>query len=480
MSLRGAMKEAYAPDPVGKPASFIGGTGKKCPCGCRRDSSRLWRCQRRADERLGDRPLGDMKTPDGQDFGEKTAQQPVRTASSAMLSAIKGLGVALWAASMVVLRAIGKFIITTWRLAAALDSALWRGFKLLMRRLGAGLSYSGGLIAAAFHALLLWLPTRWGRAYSGACGIVLIVLSLWIADEIRNAADFAVTDRDTILRPPVDEDDPILARIDGRYVHLSEIEASARASGVLRDGENLSPETAYRRELVEAYVEQRLLASAALSDGLHRNPQVSRRYNAARDRVLASAFMEEIIGAQVTNDRIERLYASQADVARLGEEVRARHIVVETQEEAAEIAALLDGGADFSALARERSIDRVTAPLGGEIGWFTRPMLARELSNAAFATETNQRSAPVETEFGWHILEVLGRRTGAAVSLDQVRDEIEEFLRMKTIADTLRELEDDAQVVYFRPQSEIDETESVDTIMDNDPLTADPGEETLR
>ncbi len=363
-------------------------------------------------------------------------------------------GVALRAGarwSMAALRAFGKVILTVWRMAAALDSALWRAVKLIVRNSLDGVIYAAGILAVAFRGLLLWLPTRWGRAYSAISGVVLVIASLWIVDELRAGPELDASSAAT-LRPPVDESDPILARIEGRYVHLSEIESAARAGGFLRPGERLTPETAFARELVEAYVEQRLLAQAARDEGLHRTPAIARRINAARDRVLAASYMESRIDSAVTPQSVEQLYKAQAGVTALGDEVRARHIVVATGEEAEEIVTLLTGGADFGALARKRSIDRATAPYGGEIGWFTRAMMAPAFANAAFSAEVGKIAPPFQTEFGWHVLEVTDRRSTSAVPFTEVKNSIESFLRMRTIDATLRGLEDERQVIYFRPE----------------------------
>ena len=381
-----------------------------------------------------------METPDGKRFDAKTWLRPLAAAARLAGGAL-----------MIALRAFGKFAMTTWRLAAALDSALWRAVKLLTRRALEGLAYAAALAAAAFRGLLLWLPTRTGRAYSALMGAFLIVVGLWMVDLFRAGPSQEAAGA-ALLRPPVDEQDPILARIEGRYVHLSEIEAAARAGGFLRPDEVLTPKTAFERGLVESYVEQRLLARAALDDGLQRSPGVARRVNAARDRVLAAAYMDAQVESAVTSETVERLYASQADVTRLGDEVRARHIVVADGAAAEEIAALGKSGADFAELARTRSIDRATAPLGGEVGWFTQGMMTPTFARAAFATKPGEVAPPFETEFGWHVLEVLDRRTTSAVPFSSVRDSIENFLRMRTIETALRTLEEKSQVVYFRPE----------------------------
>ena len=80
--------------------------------------------------------------------------------------------------------------------------------------------------------------------------------------------------------------------------------------------------------------------------------------------------------------------------------------------------------------------------------------MARNFANVAFRTPVGEVSAPFETEFGWHIVEVTGRRATSAKPLTEVESEIEEFLRNQIIARLLSELEAENQVVYYRPETE--------------------------
>lgn len=415
-----------------------------------------------------------METPDGKVFKKGRDEKRVNTPSPAPHSRAHHLAQrsaravarlvraalrVFWGALVLAARGLAKLWLTTWRLASALDSALWRALKLLAARLWDGAMHGAALAGQVIHSLVLWLPTRTGRAYSAVSGIGLVIAGLWIADELRagmkaeDAATFAT-------RPPVDLQDPILARIGGRYIHLSEIIASARASGIIGETETLTPDSAFARGLVDLYVEQRLLARAAQDDGLHRTPLVLRRINAARDRILAATLIQSRLAETVTPETVERFYLSQRQITRLGDEVRARHILVASEAEAQEILHALRDGADFSALARARSLDRATAPLGGEIGWFSRAMMERRFADAAFSAEPGSIATPFETEFGWNILEIVDRRSTGAKPFDAVSEDIEEFLRLRLISDTLESLSDDNRVVYYRPERSGRETDA--------------------
>ncbi len=348
---------------------------------------------------------------------------------------------------------VARAVSTIWRLAGALDSALWRGAKLgaaaTVRAIGSSLKVASGAVADVFA----WLPSRGGRAYAAFSGVILVVAALWIVDEIRGAASQS-SGFEAIFRPPDNAADPIVARLDGRFVHLSEVEAAAKTSGQLLEDEALSVEAAFARELVDAYVEQRLLAKAALEEGVQRDEKVAARLGAARDRILAASYMQAQIDAAVTPERVRRLFDMHAEMTRLGDEVRARHILVATESDARPIIAALAAGGDFGAYARARSLDRATAPLGGEIGWFTRDMMTPTLGEAAFTTPVGAIAEPFQSDFGWHILEVLDRRPTRGVAFASVQDNIKRFLTLRAIDDTLESLKENGEVLYFPPESQ--------------------------
>lgn len=387
-----------------------------------------------------DPKAGVVRTPDGRVFA--AGAFPVR-ASAAIWRRLVGVAGAA-------LRGAWIFLRTVWRLAEALDSALWRGCKLAFFASWRFAVSTARAAGAAFGEVFRWLPSRGGRAYAAGSGVVLALCTLWAADEIRNAGADAAS-LEAIFRPPVDLEDPIVARVDGRFIHLSEVEASARASGHILDDDKLTVEAAFERELVNAYVEQRLLARAAINEGLQRDPAVQRRLNAARDRILASTFIEGQIAAAVTPERVKRLYESQADVTRLGDEVQARHILVATEDEALGLIAEIRAGGDFAALARARSIDRSTAPLGGEIGWFTKDMMTAPFAAAAFSTAIGEIAAPFASEYGWHVVEVLDRRATGDVQFGAVEDNVRRFLTSRAINQTLAALKEDDDVTFFPP-----------------------------
>ena len=111
-------------------------------------------------------------------------------------------------------------------------------------------------------------------------------------------------------------------------------------------------------------------------------------------------------------------------------ELNARHILVETEEEAKAIVEELKNGADFAELAKEKSTDTSSGAQGGELGWFSVGTMVTEFNDAAYALELNTVSEPVKSDFGYHIIEVKEKREVEGYgTLEEKKEEIREQLK---------------------------------------------------
>ncbi|MEM1193083.1 MAG: peptidylprolyl isomerase [Pseudomonadota bacterium] len=352
------------------------------------------------------------------------------------------------------LKQLASGVMTVWRGAEEIDSQLWRVFRVGVVAVDGAVRWLADTIMGSLVGLARWLPTRAGRGYCAFFGLLMLVSGLWIADEIRTS------DRRTLARGnqnanfPVASDgsNPILARLDGDYIRLTDVERSARLAGSLEKGKTLTIGAEKTSTLLNDLIDQRLLARAAIDAGLHREPALDGQLALARERLLAAAFLDQQIAQTVTPQRVEHLYTAQADVTALGEEIRARHILVETRAEAIAIITKIDRGADFSTLARSVSLDRGTAPHGGDMGVITRDMVSDEFARIAFTVDAGALSLPFKTSEGWNIVEVLEKRKTEPVAFDGVRGDLERFLELRTIDRTLTRLRETYDVTLV-PQS---------------------------
>ena len=122
------------------------------------------------------------------------------------------------------------------------------------------------------------------------------------------------------------------------------------------------------------------------------------------------------------------------------EEIETRHILVEDQETADEVVALLNGGGDFAELAAEYSIDLSNKDNAGYLGFFSRGTMVQEFEEVAFALEVGEISGPVQTDFGYHIIELLDRKEEVEVKFDDISDEVMESLIESKIPEVINAL----------------------------------------
>lgn len=234
--------------------------------------------------------------------------------------------------------------------------------------------------------------------------------------------------------------DTVVAEIDGTSIYLSDIEHAALAKGVRKPDDILTPKDPLFHTMLDELIDQRLLALEALRRSLDQNDETRRRLALARERILANVVVENLLSEKVTDESVQRMYDEQQSLQGKAEQVRARHIIVETENQAKEFKELLETGGDFSALAKEYSIDQSTRDLGGDLGYFSRNAMEDAISSVAFVLEKGAISAPFKTKYGWHVLTTIDRREMPRPSLKTIRPEIVSFMTYEEIQKLLKSL----------------------------------------
>jgi len=168
---------------------------------------------------------------------------------------------------------------------------------------------------------------------------------------------------------------------------------------------------------------------------------------------LASEALQKVAQGAVTDAAIQKVYDTEYATAAAGIEYNAAHILVATEDEAKAIKAELDGGADFAALAREKSTGP-SGPSGGDLGWFSKGMMVKPFEDAVIAMKPGDVSDPVQTQFGWHIIKLKKTRDKSAPTLADVRDKIVAKLQQAAVSAAIDDITAKADVQ--RSKTEID------------------------
>lgn len=161
--------------------------------------------------------------------------------------------------------------------------------------------------------------------------------------------------------------------------------------------------------------------------------------------LMAGEVVETILQEQITDERLQELYDRQFGDIDPEEEFNASHILVETEEEAKAVKEAIDGGADFAATAREKSTGP-SGPNGGELGWFGPGVMVPGFEAAAIALSVGEVSAPVETQFGWHVIKLNETRQADIPTLDAVRDDLTQELSQILAQEAIAAATDGADV----------------------------------
>lgn len=187
-----------------------------------------------------------------------------------------------------------------------------------------------------------------------------------------------------------------VASVNGSYISKKTLETLEKEVSERSQGQKFPKE-----QLLEELIQRELLIQLALEKKLDQSAEVVERMATIKNSLLSQAALQDYLKANpVTDEEVKAEYDKQ--MGQMGEEYKARHILVKTEEEAKKLIAELGKGADFATLAKKHSQDQ--AP-GGDLGWFTADRMVPEFSQAVIALENGKISqTPVKTQFGWHVI----------------------------------------------------------------------------
>ncbi|HEY7687197.1 MAG TPA: peptidylprolyl isomerase [Dongiaceae bacterium] len=204
--------------------------------------------------------------------------------------------------------------------------------------------------------------------------------------------------------------------------------------------------------LIDRQIDLQLLSDAGLKQNLLEDPEIKQQVAELTENILRQAVLDRHLQAQMTEAAIKARYDKFVEQLPKQDEVKARHILVEKEDEAKAIIVQLDGGGDFSAIAKEKSKDPGSGPKGGDLGYFVAGQMVPEFSDAAFKLQKGEYTkTPVKSQFGWHVIIVDDRRPKAPPTLEEARGTIEQIMSNELVTNYVAELRKAATVQRFNP-----------------------------
>jgi peptidyl-prolyl cis-trans isomerase C len=291
------------------------------------------------------------------------------------------------------------------------------------------------------------------------CGTLVGAALVYAQDQTTDPAQPAqpapeqpATGQPAVSQPaaPAAEPPPetVVAIVNGKQVTRADIIASAKQL----PAEYQQQINQVFPALIDRQIDLMLLSDAGAKQNLLEDPEIKQQVTELTENIIRQAVLDRYLEAQMTETAIKARYDKFVGALPKQQEVKARHILVEKEEDAKAIVIQLDGGADFSAIAKEKSKDPGSGSKGGDLGYFVAGQMVPEFSDAAFKLEKGQYTkAPVKSQFGWHIIIVDDKRERQPPSLEEARSTIEQIMSNELVTGYVDDLRKSATVVKFNP-----------------------------
>src|SRR5262245_27767956 len=241
----------------------------------------------------------------------------------------------------------------------------------------------------------------------------------------------------------------VVAKVNGKPITDTDMRLAEAEIGSHRGS---LPEATKRRVLIEFLIENQLFADAAEGQNLGTGQPSDERTPYWRRRALRDAYFDKSVRHTISEADARTVYAGQVGALKSGEEVRARHILLDSKDRAREVYEKLAHGSDFAQLARQYSKDPGSKDQGGELGFFARGQMVPQFEDVAFRLKKGEISEPVESQFGWHIVRIDDRRQRAAPPFETVKERVVASMIHKRAQQVAADLRSKAQIEYIDPE----------------------------
>jgi len=236
---------------------------------------------------------------------------------------------------------------------------------------------------------------------------------------------------------------PIVANVNNEDISL---ETMIHAMNELPPEIQSQPFMSYYEDLLERVIDIKLFAQEGKKMKLDEEPSVRAAIDFVIEKVLMQAFLSKYVQENIKEENIKASYSNFIADETSREEIKASHILMDTESEAIDVINMLNDGDDFAELAKNKSTGP-SGPSGGDLGWFKRGQMVPPFEKAAFSLNKNEiTQLPVQTQFGWHVIKIFDKRIPEAPSYENMKSKLIQDLERKIVSKKIQDLRNDALI----------------------------------
>ncbi len=237
---------------------------------------------------------------------------------------------------------------------------------------------------------------------------------------------------------------PTVATVDG--VTLTRPEFDIYEKNLLRNAKVQSLTPDQQNQVLDELITMQIMAAQGEKDGLQSDPEVTANLALLHMRVLADAESQKFVKSTTPSDT--DLHAEyETAVSQMDKnEYHARHILVATKDQAEQVIKKLKSGAKFEDLAKTQSTDTGSKNNGGDLGWFTTSRMVKPFADAVKNLKKGELSPPVQTQYGWHVIQLEDTRDAAPPPFDQVKQQLTDAVLRKKLQAYVEDLKKQAKI----------------------------------
>ena len=236
---------------------------------------------------------------------------------------------------------------------------------------------------------------------------------------------------------------PIVANVNNEDISL---ETMIHAMNELPPEIQSQPFMSYYEDLLERVIDIKLFAQEGKKMKLDEEPSVRAAIDFVIEKVLMQAFLSKYVQENIKEENLKASYNNFIADETSREEIKASHILMDTESEAIDVINMLNNGDDFAELAKNKSTGP-SGPSGGDLGWFKRGQMVPPFEKAAFSLNKNEiTQIPVQTQFGWHVIKIFDKRIPEAPSYENMKSKLIQDLERKIVSKKIQDLRNDALI----------------------------------